>query len=73
MSWTLEETKLVTAWICSPDRAVPGARSSSTEAVGFACSLTNTSSSGRATCTTAERTPASDSRVFDSSPSSARW
>src|SRR3954451_25142384 len=26
MSWTLEETRLVTAWICSPDSVVPGAR-----------------------------------------------
>ena len=73
MSWMLEETRLVTAWICSPLSAVPGARSRRTDAVGLACSVTKTSSFGSATCTTAERTPSSDSSVFDSSPSSARW
>ena len=73
LSKTLEETRLVTAWICSPLSAVPAARSSSTDAVGSDCSVTKTSSSGSATCTTAELTPSSDSRVLESSPSSARW
>jgi hypothetical protein len=73
MSWTLEETRLVTAWICSPDSVVPGARSRRTDAVGFPWSVTKTSSFGRATCTTAEFTPLRASSVWDSSPSSARW
>ena len=69
----LEETRLVTDWICSPDSWVPGARSSSTEAVGSASSEANTSSSGSATWTTACWTPFSDSSVLASSPSMARW
>jgi hypothetical protein len=71
--WMLEDTRLVTAVICSPLSWVPAARSSRTDAVGSFWSVTKTSSSGRATCTTAWRTPSSDSSVLDSSPSSARW
>jgi hypothetical protein len=52
---------------------VPGARSSSTEAVGLPSSVANTSSLGSAMCTTADRTPSSALRVLESSPSSARW
>lgn len=69
---TLAETRLVTAWICSPERVVPGARSSSTAAVGSACSVTKTSSLGRATLTMAWLTPSRASSVRESSPSIAR-
>ena len=73
MPWTAEETRLVTAWICSPVSCVPGVRSSSTEAVGLAWSVTKTWSLGMARCTIAVRTPWMASSVFCSSPSIARW